>query len=66
MAYAQSLWLTKYLLDRRWSYPTDILDYIANGYTAEEALTKVTGEDYEAFTAAWLKWVRKEFNLREQ
>jgi tetratricopeptide (TPR) repeat protein len=66
MAYAQSLWLTKYLLERRWSYPTDILDYIANGYTAEEALTKVTGEDYEAFTEAWLKWVRKEFNLREQ
>ena len=66
VAYAQALWAVKYLNDLRWSYAVDILDYVSEGYSTEDALYRVTGENYDQFTQSWLTWLRKKFKLREQ
>ena len=66
MAYAQALWIVKYLNHRRWSYPTDILYYVHQGETPEMALYKTTGDTYEKFTKKWLAWMRTEFHLPQR
>ncbi len=66
MAYAQALWIVKYLNSRRWSYATDILYYIGEGETPEMALYKATGDDYAKFTKKWLVWMRTEFHLPQR
>lgn len=63
-AYAQALYAVLFLQDRhRPSAPTDLLDAMLEGDTAEEALRSVTGKDYAGFRTAWRAWLCEEFHL---